>query len=118
MKASGLLCVASSLLLAGCGDKPDKPAASAAGGTNSPSAAEAPAGYLGALAEGRRNAVTMADTTTINKAIELFSAERGRNPKDLNELVQQQYISRLPSEPYGMKFVYDAAAGKVSVVKQ
>ena len=48
----------------------------------------------------------------------MFNVEKGRNPKDLDELVTEKYLPKLPAAPYGMKLVYDAAAGKVKVVKQ
>ncbi len=108
---------AAALLLVGCGEK-SAPSTASTGPTNAVSPAQAPAGYLGALADGQRKAVTTADTTTLDQAIQLFKVDHGRNPNDLNELLQQQYISRLPAIPYGMKFVYDAATGKVSLVKE
>ena len=48
----------------------------------------------------------------------MFNVEHGRNPKDLNELVEEKLIPRIPDVPRGMKLDYDAAAGKVKVVKQ
>ena len=48
----------------------------------------------------------------------MFNVEQGRNPKDLNELVEKKFIPRLPAAPTGMKLEYDATAGKVTVVKQ
>ena len=50
--------------------------------------------------------------------IRLFNVQEGRNPKDLNELVTKQYLGALPYAPAGMKLVYDANEGKVSVVPQ
>ena len=111
------LVAGAALLLTGCGEKTG-PAPAASNSTNGVSPAAAPAGYLGALADGQRKAVTAADLTTLDQSIQLFKVDHGRNPNDLNELVQQQYISRLPATPYGMKFAYDAATGKVSLVKE
>ncbi len=48
----------------------------------------------------------------------MFNVENGRNPKDLNELVEKKFIPRIPAAPYGMKLEYDAATGKVKVVNQ
>ena len=56
--------------------------------------------------------------TRLTQAIQLFNAQEGRNPKDLNELVEKKYIGQIPDAPYGMKIVYDATAGQVKVVKQ
>ncbi len=108
------------LLLTGCGDSSNKPAAPA--GTNAAAAGSspmnAPADYLRGLASGKQSAVKTVDTTSIDKAIQLFAVDRGRNPKDLDELVQQKYLPKIPDAPYGMKLVYDADTGTVRVVPQ
>jgi hypothetical protein len=108
----GLIVVAAALFLCGCGKE-----------QNSPSPAAAPArstevsggGYLGALANGQQRAIKTIDVTSLNEQLQLFNAQEGRFPKDLDELVTQHYLGQLPAPPVGMKFVYDAAAGKVSV---
>jgi hypothetical protein len=48
----------------------------------------------------------------------MFSVENGRNPKDLNELVEKKFIPKVPDAPRGMKLEYDATAGTVKAVKQ
>ena len=58
------------------------------------------------------------DTTSLNQAIQMFNVEHGRNPKDLNELVEKKFIPKIPDAPRGMKLQYDATAGKVKVVPQ
>jgi hypothetical protein len=78
----------------------------------------APVDYLGALAKGKQVAEKTIDTSSLNNAIQLFNATEGRNPKDLNELVESKFIRELPQAPYGMKLVYDADTGRVTVVKQ
>ena len=109
---------AATLLLAGCGGSSDKSSSA----TNAPAAAatpaEAPAGYLGALSRAEQTAVKTVDTASLNQAIQTFNVDKGRYPKDLNELVQEKYIHEIPPVPHGMKLDYDAAAGKVTVVKQ
>src|SRR6266705_2539741 len=104
-------------LIAGCGDK-----SSSGAGTNATSSggsiATAPADYLNAAVKGQQKAVKVVDTASLNKAIQLFNVEKGRYPKDLNELVQEKFIPQIPDVPYGTKLVYDAASGKVSVVKE
>jgi hypothetical protein len=119
MKIPLYLGLVSGLVLGACSQKSDTPVASA---TNNASAEtsplNAPAGYLGALAKGQQTAVTTIDTTSLDKAIQMFSVENGRNPKDLNELVEQKFIPKLPDPPFGTKLVYDASAGTVKVVKQ
>ena len=118
MKTLFCFSVAASLVLIGCGECSDKSAQSTNSAAGSSSPLSAPADYLGALGKAQQTAVKTVDTTSLNQAIQLFNVENGRNPKDLNELVEKKFIPRVPAAPYGMKLEYDAAAGKVKVVKQ
>ncbi len=118
MKAPVYLLLAAGLVLAGCGDSGDKTAAQSTNAATGSSPLSAPADYVGALGNSKQKAVKTADTATLDQAIQLFNVEKGRNPKDLNELVSEKYIPKLPDAPYGMKLDYDAAAGKVKVVPQ
>jgi hypothetical protein len=118
MKTSFCLSLAASLLLIGCGGSSDKPAQPTNGATGGSSPLSAPADYVGALGKAQQAAVKTVDTTSLNQAIQMFNVEHGRNPKDLNELVAEKYIPKIPAAPYGMKLEYDATAGKVKVVKQ
>lgn len=70
------------------------------------------------MVKGQQSAVKVVDLTALNQNIQLFNVQEGRNPKDLNELVAKQYLGALPNPPVGMKFDYDAAKGKVTVVPQ
>jgi hypothetical protein len=74
--------------------------------------------YYGAMIKAKRNATVTADMESLRPTIEQFQVEKGRFPKDLNELVQEKYISKVPDAPYGMKLDYDAATGTVKVVPQ
>ena len=116
-----LLSLAAIVLAAGCGDKSSK-SGSASPSTNSSASSgnplTAPVDYLSAAGKAQQSAVKTVDVTSVNQAIQLFNVERGRYPKDLNELVQEKFISKIPAAPYGMKIVYDANSGKASVVKQ
>ncbi|HEY3861661.1 MAG TPA: hypothetical protein VGO59_07225 [Verrucomicrobiae bacterium] len=106
----GLMLVAGAFLLGGCGKEENTtppPAAKTTGG-----------GYLGTLARGEQLATKTVDATSLNQEIQLFNVQEGRNPTDLNELVAKHYIGALPTPPAGMKFSYDAAHGKASVVPQ
>ena len=118
MKAPPLLLCAAGLIFAGCSEKSDKTAAgtNAAAGGSSP--LTAPVDYLGAAARAQQSAVKTVDTVSLNQAIQQFEVDHGRNPKDLNELVEQKYIAKIPQPPYGTKIVYDAATGTVKVEKQ
>jgi hypothetical protein len=115
-----LLCLSLvvSFVLIGCGERSDKspqPTNGAAGGS---SPLSAPADYVGALGKAKQTAVKTVDTTSLNQAVQMFNVDNGRNPKDLNELVEKKYIPKLPDAPYGMKLDYDATSGKVKVVPQ
>jgi len=125
MKCFWLLLI--SVLLAGCGENsgtsqsaatnaPAKSGTTAADSGTSP--LNAPAQYLGGLANAQKSAVKTVDTTSLDKAIEMFNVDQGRNPRDLAELVQKKYIPQVPAAPPGMKLVYDANAGTVRVVPQ
>lgn len=112
MKILVLFCAAFLLALAGCGKKSET--------TSGPgeNALNAPADYLGAMGQAKKLAEKTVDVAALNKAIQMFNASEGRNPTNLQELVDGKYIPALPEPPPGMKIVYDAAAGTVKVVKQ
>jgi hypothetical protein len=118
MKMPFYLSMAASLLLVGCGEQSDKPAAPTNTTSSGSSPLSAPADYVGALGKAQQTAVKTVDTTSLNQAIQLFNVDKGRNPKDLDELVAEKYIPKLPDAPFGMKLNYDAASGKVTAVKQ
>lgn len=111
------LLLAAAIAVASCSQKSD----TTAGSTNTASSGNpmnAPADYLGALAKGQQQAVKTVDTASIDRAIQMFNVEKGRNPKDLDELVQEKYMPKIPAAPNGMKLVYDPNAGTVRVEKQ
>ena len=110
--------MAASLLLIGCGQSTDKTAQPTNGAAGGSSPLSAPADYVGALGKAQQLAVKTVDTTSLNQAVQMFNVENGRNPKDLNELVEKKFIPSIPAAPYGLKLEYDAAEGKVKVVKQ
>jgi hypothetical protein len=119
MKTLSFLPLMAGLCLVGCSQSPEK---SAPGATNEPTSSgnplNAPADYLRAGVKAKQAAVRTADTASLTKAIDMFSADEGRLPKDLNELVEKQYIPRIPAPPYGSKIVYDPSTGTVKVVPQ
>ena len=117
MKLILLLAAATSLLLAGCGEKSNLPAQTTNAATGG-SPLTAPVDYLAAVAKAQQSAIKTVDEVSLNQAIQMFNVDKGRFPKDLNELVEKKYIGQIPDAPYGMKIVYDASAGQVKVVKQ
>lgn len=113
----------SALLVTACGSKsgPEAPADKTNAQSSAGNPLTAPVDYLGAVVKARKDADTTImkiDTASLNQAITMFNAEKGRFPKDLNELVKEQYIPRLPTTPEGMALSYDPQSGKVSVVKK
>lgn len=113
MKSSLALVAVLGLILAGCGEKGKQSQA----GVAVSNAVSAPVDYLGALGAAKNLAEKTVDLTTLNQAIAMFQADKGRYPKDLDELIQEKLIVQVPKAPYGKKIVYDATTGKVSVVK-
>ena len=115
------LAIVGFLLFFACGcDKQSSPQPTAT--TNATAAGtsplDAPGGYLKAVVKGQQTAVKTVDTTSLDKAIQMFNVEQGRNPKDLNELVEKKYMPQIPTPPYGSKLVYDANAGTVKIQKE
>jgi len=118
MKAPPYILFLAVICLSACEKKSDT-AAPATNATNSASSPlNAPADYLKGLGNAQQAAVKVVDTTSVDKAIQLFAVENGRNPRDLNELVEQKFLSKIPETPFGTKLVYDSTAGTVKIVKQ
>ncbi|MEK7676592.1 MAG: hypothetical protein AAB676_12240 [Verrucomicrobiota bacterium] len=119
MKTPFLLLVSACVILVGCSKKETAPAPTP---TNAPAASgnpiTAPVDYLGAVAKAKTVAEKTIDTAALKQHIQLFYAQEGRFPKDLNELVKEKYIPSLPPAPHGMKFSYDAAKGEIKIVPQ
>jgi hypothetical protein len=86
--------------------------------TSSGNPITAPVDYLGALGRGKETAIKQIDLAQLKQAIQMFNVEHGRNPKDLNELVEKQIIAKVPDAPYGLKLDYDPTTGEVKVIKQ
>jgi len=112
-----ILTVLTTLLVTACNDS-SQPSSTASTNASSGSPVTAPVDYLNAMAKGKLDAEKTIDTTSLDKAIQMYGVDHGRNPKDLNELVQQKYIPKIPDAPYGTKLVYDANSGTVTVQKQ
>lgn len=120
MKMLLLLPVVAALLNAGCGQQKsaptdNRPATNAAAAFENP--LNAPADYGRALARAQQSAEKTVDLAALTKAVEMFQVDKGRLPKDLNELVTGKFIRQLPPAPPGMKIVYDANTGEVKAVR-
>ena len=126
MKTLFCLGLLSLFAVAGCGKKETPPADNStnkAGAFNnaisnnsSGNPVTAPVDYLGAVAKAQQSSIKSIDTAYINQAVQQFQAMEGHLPKDLQELVTEKYLVRLPQVPHGMKLEYEAATGKVKVV--
>jgi hypothetical protein len=103
-------------LIAAC-NKPDSNPSSTAtpGATTNGSLATAPVDYLNSAAKAEHSAIKSVDLSVLTEAIRRFQVEVGRFPRDLDELVSEKYIPRIPPVPYGSKLVYDSATGDVKV---
>jgi hypothetical protein len=126
MKTPFVMSLLAALTFVACGTKTeqppkDEPAGEPAAKTNSQATGNpltAPVDYLGAVGKAKKSMEGTLDRVAVDQAIQQFAGIEGRYPKDLNELVTQKYLPRLPAPPYGMKYNYDSASGKVTVVKQ
>src|SRR6516164_2064049 len=102
MKARVVGSVSLCLLLVGCGEKSEQTVATTNAPPSGSSPLTAPVDYLGAIGKAKQNAVKTADIAQINQAIQMYNTEHGKNPKALNELVEEKYLPRIPAAPYGM----------------
>jgi hypothetical protein len=113
MKVLLPLLVVATAVLVGCGQKKEEAPASSSSSGNP---VTAPVDYLGAVAKAKKSMEGKIDTVTVTQAIQQFAGEKGRFPKDLNELVTAGYLKSLPQPPYGMKLHYNAQSGEVKMV--
>lgn len=114
MKKILLPCLAAIALLAGCG-KDSKTAKTVEGVSN---VVNAPMNYISTAVDAQKSMEKKIDVTSLTQDIQQFNVQEGRYPKDLNELVTEHYISKLPEPPFGYKLDYDSKNGSVSVVKE
>lgn len=112
MKSSFAIAFTFALALAGCGEKSNPPAVT----TNAP--VNQRGDYLSTITRSEQLAVKTVDTTALTSAIAMFQVDKGRWPKDLNELVAEKFIPKIPEVPFGSKLDYDPSTGTVKIVKQ
>ena len=104
-----LLSISVAVLLAGCGQKEEPKATEQSSGGG---------GYLGSITKAQQTMIGKIDTVAIDQAIARFYTDKGRFPKDLNELVTTRYLSEMPPAPNGKKLEYDPKTGTVKLVAQ
>jgi hypothetical protein len=115
-----LLAMSAGLFLTGCGDSgsTSQPAATnTATNFASGNPVTAVPDYVGVVGQAQQYSVKQIDLAQLNQAIQQFNAAEGRYPKDLQELVPN-YLAKIPQVPPGNQINYDAATGKVKVVRQ
>lgn len=101
-------------LLFGCGKSDPSTESKPASSSGNP--LTAPVDYLGAAAQAQKKSIKTLDEAGLNQTVQMFYAGEGRYPKDLNELVKPDYLTKLPAPPAGMKFDYNPTTGQVKVV--
>ena len=71
-------------------------------------------GTLGAGQKAQETVGLMA----INKAVNMYQLQHGKNPASLQELNQQGFLIPMPKPPPGKRFTYDPATGQAGIAKQ
>jgi len=117
MRKTLLCCTLAALsFIAACNKPASNPSTSAATATNNGgSFVTAPVDYLNNAAKAEQSSIKSVDVSMLSEAIRRFQVEVGRYPRDLDELVSEKYIPRIPPVPYGSKLDYDPATGEVKV---
>lgn len=113
---AGGVAVALALAIAGCGRKEANPSPKTTNTATTGNPLTAPADYLGAVGQAQKYSAKAVDLASVSKAIQMFHASEDRFPKDLNELIKEQYLPVLPQLPTGMKYSYNPTNGQVKAV--
>jgi hypothetical protein len=66
----------------------------------------------------QKSPIKMVEMAVLKQAIDLFQVDKGRFPKNLNELVTEKFIPKISEAPHGSMIDYDAKMGKVKFVNQ
>ena len=115
MKLLPFALLAGLLAVSGCGNNQN----SGSQTTNATVPAAPAGGGVGSVLGNAQNlAVSVVDTSSLKQAIQLFNAQEGRYPKDLNELVTTHMIGQMPPAPRGKKFDYNPDTGEIKLVDQ
>lgn len=117
MKSTALLSLVALIVATGCNQSDNS--SQTAGSPNRSMTNDGAFGqYMGNLAQAKQTAGKTVDVASLNEEIRLFQVDKGRFPNSLDELVQDNYIKRVPDAPYGMKIDYNTETGEVKVVNQ
>ena len=113
MKCAALLLLVALVFLTGC-NPTDQSAQSNRPMTNDGAFGQ----YVGGLAQAKQDAGKTVDVASLREEIRLFQVDKGRYPASLDELVQDNYIKKIPDAPYRMKIDYNPETGDVNVVNE
>jgi hypothetical protein len=72
--------------------------------------------YGHTLAQAKKKAIVQTDFISVDRAIQAFQADKGRNPENLDELIKEKFLPRLPDLPAGKAYSYNPETGQVKVV--
>lgn len=85
--------------------------------TNAPASSAqpltAPVDYVGAVGRAGQHSAQVVDLAQVRQAIQQFHAGEDRYPQNLEELVKEGYLAKLPKLPAGREYRYDPATGQV-----
>ena len=101
------------LLTSGCGEPESESEKASETGQNP---LTAPVDYLGAVANAKKSSEGVLALTTLSKAIQMYQAEEGKLPLNLDELIESGYLPRMPKVPYNTKISYDPESGALDIV--
>ena len=76
----------------------------------------APDQYVRGVLNARNRAADVMGTSSINKAIQAYKMEFGKNPSSLEELRKKGLLSTIPPAPSGKKYQYNPRNGTVAFV--
>lgn len=118
MKIFIVILFLAAFVFCGCGKKSASDAKSQETNQIGANPITAPVDYMGAVAKAKKYSDKTLELVTLKRAIQEFQAGEGRFPKDLNELVSENYLTSLPKPPAGMKIEYDPKTGEVKLVPE
>lgn len=78
-------------------------------------AVRAPGDYISTNIRAQQQAEVQMATQSVTQAVRHFQAAEGRNPRNLEELVSEDYLPQIPDLPRGGSFKYNPQTGQVTV---
>ena len=114
MKPLLLALLAGSVIASGCGKNNSSSQTTGA----SPATLPANGDYGSTLANAQNHALAVVDLSSLKQAVDLFNAQEGRYPSNLDELVKSRMIREIPPVPRGGKLDYNPATGEIKIVQQ